>query len=53
MQKNHFLEKYLWKEKACSKTVKDALILDCAGKKMPIEKQQIKNLKFFIQYSLK
>ena len=42
IQKNLFPEKYLWKEKACLGTVKDALTLDCAGLKIPIEKLQIK-----------
>ena len=38
-QRSLFPEKYLWKEKVCSGTVKHALISDCAGLKMPIEKQ--------------
>ncbi len=44
MQKNLFPVKYLWKEKACLRTVEGALTLDCAGLKIPIEKLRKKNL---------
>ena len=44
MQKSLFPVKYLWKEKACLRTVEGALTLDCAGLKTPIEKLRIKDL---------